>query len=505
MDKMDKGDDRREGVPERQKRKRDAIFTPLVITILLAAAAFVLIMFVVPGFSDIYLMKNHVTVGEPVSVADPSDPSMSASSAEKTAAKDVSPETVPALADVSGLSALPPTTDHTVRTTEDQTSAAKQSESVSTETTEVTAKTTEPTAAMTKTSETRPPVCLVTVPPVREPTPTPVAPAFPEAESWRIRSVIDAVAPSVVTFYVSLPARDGYSMQTAQFSGVIIDSNGTIATNGYNFQFALTYGGVFYEDAVVQVFLQDDDRTYSVDLIGRDPNTDIALFCLIDPPPLKPVTIDPAPKLHVGDFVIACGGADLDLSGGGLSIGYITGMKRRSVFQDGAESGMIQTSAFITPLFSGAPLLNESGHMIGLINSNVQRNYSDILGYALPSGIFASVVEKIVEADDVPLTRTPWLGLVLMDEEEYAELARKRGFPAGLMVTEVEGDSAANTADVRRFDVVTSIDEQPVTTLAGLRALLEAREIGERIILTVYRTSTGRYHRLPLYLKEQQR
>ena len=208
------------------------------------------------------------------------------------------------------------------------------------------------------------------------------------------------------------------------------------------------------------------------------------------------------PALLLGDFLIVLGGSDVDMTDLSLSVGYLTGLQRGTYFEDGMESGMIQTSAFVTPIMSGAALLDPNGRMVGLINSNVSRNYSDISGYALPVDVLRHVLDVLKAEEPPSLVRKVWLGIRAMDPAEYAVLVRERSYPEGLMVAEVLSDGPAASADIQRHDVIISIDGETVSSVDQLNRLLDKRLVGERVMITLYRTETRRYVNVFLYLRE---
>ena len=347
-----------------------------------------------------------------------------------------------------------------------------------------------------------------TKPPVTEPEPVPTETSRDtqdppgSAATLLIRRAISQAKPSVLTLYVSMPERGDSPARAVTFSGVVIDREGHFVTPTSNLSFALTFNGQFHDAAVAYAYVPFETNPFEIEIVAHEPNTDVALLRIVDAPPMEPITMAEEPALLLGDFLIVLGGSDVDMTDLSLSVGYLTGLQRGTYFEDGMESGMIQTSAFVTPIMSGAALLDQNGRMVGLINSNVSRNYSDISGYALPVDVLRHVLDVLKAEEPPSLVRKVWLGIRAMDPAEYAVLVRERSYPEGLMVAEVLSDGPAASADIQRHDVIISIDGETVSSVDQLNRLLDKRLVGERVMITLYRTETRRYVNVFLYLRE---
>ena len=359
-------------------------------------------------------------------------------------------------------------------------------------------------------SEPEPTTPVSEVEPVATPTPEPWETTDPfsligSPATGYIRKAVERAKPAILTIYVSMPERGDTPERASLFSGVIFDRTGRVVTPISNLSFALTYNGMFHESAIVLAYLPDQSEPFNLEVIEYDRQADVALLQLVDPPDtLSPISFAREPDLRLGDLLVALGGSEVGMTDLTLSVGYLTGDMRRTYFEDGLEMGMLQTSAFVTPIMSGAALLDHDGRMIGLINSNVAKDYSDILGYALPVDVLLDVVERLENKDPPSLVRRVRLGVRVMDAEDYQKLALSRNYPEGLMIAEVLPEGPAASSDMQAHDVIISIDGESVDSLDRLNSLLNKRQVGERAMITLYRTETRRYLTTTVYLREMQ-
>lgn len=447
--------------PSGYRRRTPAWFWPALISGLLAIVLFFLVMVLVPGLSDSFISG--------------SIPGKDVASNQGTEPIVTRMQTTPTLTE--------PTESPTTTTAAEPMPTPEASES------ELEAvPTPEPTSS-----------------PTPEPTPEPTEPfqLIGSPATGYIKKAVERAKPAIVTIYVSMPERGDTPERAALFSGVVIDDKGRIVTPISNLSFALTYNGVFHESAVALAYLPDESEPFALEMIEYDRNTDVALLQLVEPPDsLTPISFATEPVLHLGDFLVALGGSEIGMTDLTLSVGYLTGNMRRTYFEDGLEMGMIQTSAFVTPIMSGAALLDTDGHLIGLINSNVAKDYSDIMGYALPVDILLDVVKRLENKEPPSLVRRVRLGVRVMDSDEYGKIAASRNYPDGLLIAEILPDGPAASSDMQTNDVIISIDGESVDSLERLNALLSKRQVGERAMITLYRTETRRYFTTTVYLRE---
>jgi S1-C subfamily serine protease len=276
-------------------------------------------------------------------------------------------------------------------------------------------------------------------------------------------------------------------------SGSVIDGNGDILTNNH-----------VIEDAQKLTVSFGGDKTYSATVVGRDPDTDLAVIKIDNPPPGLPVVpLGDSDKLTVGQKVLAIGNPfGLDRT---LTTGVISGLQRPIRARNGRPiDAAIQTDASINPGNSGGPLLDKFGRMIG-INSQILSpggGGSVGVGFAIPVNTAKRVVPQLLQFGEV---RRPRLSASLPSVGDLKQRGYRVPVDAGLLVYQtVPGGSAERaglkgiTADGTVGDILVSADGQKLEDLDDLYRLLDKKNIGDTVNFEVYRA--GRTITVPVKL-----
>ncbi len=297
-------------------------------------------------------------------------------------------------------------------------------------------------------------------------------------------------APSVV-FITSLQRhRSAFRFDVSQIprgsgSGFLWDDQGHVVTNFH-----------VVEGADAARVTLADHTTWEAKLVGAAPEKDLAVL-RIDVPVerLRPLPMGSASDLQVGQHVFAIGnpfGFDHTLTTGVISaLGREIDSAARLPIRD-----VIQTDAAINPGNSGGPLLDSSGRLIGVNTAIYSPSgaYAGI-GFAIPVDTIQWVVPDLITHGRV---MRPSLGVQLAS----AQVARQLDVD-GALILEVMPKSSAARAGLRPTrrdqaghlilgDVITAIDGEPVHSSADVLLLLEQREGGESVRLTVNRAGTER-------------
>jgi len=279
-------------------------------------------------------------------------------------------------------------------------------------------------------------------------------------------------------------------------SGSVIDANGDILTNYHVIEGAqkltVSFGG---------------DKTYPARVIGGDPDTDLAVIKIENPPAgLTVIPLGDSDKLVVGQKVLAIGNPfGLDRT---LTTGVISGLQRPIRAVNGRPiDAAIQTDASINPGNSGGPLLDKYGRMIG-INSQIlsPQGGSVGVGFAVPVNIAKRVVPQLIQFGEV---RRPKLGASTMSVASLAEQGARLPVDSGLLIRSVTQGSPAFTAGLKGLsqapdgsillgDIIESIDGEKLTSNDDLYRLLDKKQIGDTIQIEVFRA--GKRVTIPLKL-----
>jgi S1-C subfamily serine protease len=308
-----------------------------------------------------------------------------------------------------------------------------------------------------------------------------------------------ALSPGVVNVHSTSYARDFFGFvepQEGSGSGSVIDQDGNILTNYHVIEgatkLAVSFGG---------------QKNYAAQLVGGDPDTDLAVIRLIEKPrqPLTIIALGDSDKLEVGQKVLAIGNPfGLDRT---LTTGVISGLQRPIRARNGRPiEGAIQTDASINPGNSGGPLLDSHGRMIG-INSQIlsPSGGSAGVGFAVPVNIAKRIVPQLVRSGEV---RRPKLGISSRDVEV---LKNQIELPVsqGVVIWQVApGDAAANAGlrgltqtengDVEIGDIIVGIDNEKVANNDDLYRILEKHQVGDTVQIQVMRN--GRRASVPVRL-----
>ena len=307
------------------------------------------------------------------------------------------------------------------------------------------------------------------------------------------------LSPGVVNVHSTSYARDffGYvEPRQGSGSGSVIDQSGHILTNHHVIEgatkVAVNFGG---------------QKNYQATVVGRDPDTDLAVIKLLELPKegLTVIPLGDSDRLEVGQKVLAIGNPfGLDRT---LTTGVISGLQRPiRARNDRPIEGAIQTDASINPGNSGGPLLDSHGRMIG-INSQIlsPSGASAGVGFAVPVNIAKRIVPQLIRSGEV---RRPKLGIAT---REVAQLRGRIELPVseGLLIWQVApGGAAANAGlrgltqtengDVEIGDIIVGMDGEKLDNSDDLYRLLDKHQIGDVAQVQILRN--GRRTTVPVRL-----
>ncbi len=259
-------------------------------------------------------------------------------------------------------------------------------------------------------------------------------------------------------------------------AGVIIDAKeGYVVTNHH-----------VIDDADEIVVTLQDRREFVAELIGSDPDTDIALL-KIDAPDLEALPLGDSDALAVGDFVIAIGNP-FDF-GHTVTSGIVSALGRGGFNRQGYED-FIQTDAAINRGNSGGALVDLDGRLVGINTAIVTPTGANAgLGFAVPSNIVKVITAQLLEFGE---TRRGYLGVSIDDVRPEDAQALGLTSATGVVVGEVMDDSSAQAAGIEPGDVIVSLDGEDVIDVRDLRARVGLAQIGDSVKVGVIREGKER-------------
>jgi serine protease Do len=258
-------------------------------------------------------------------------------------------------------------------------------------------------------------------------------------------------------------------------SGVVIDAAGHVLTNEH----------VVSRAEVIRVTLADG-RELEANLIGAEPNFDLAVLELVNAKGVPFTAPGSSSDLLVGEPVIAIGNP-FGLSNS-VTTGVVSALNRSVRTEDRVYHGFLQTDASINPGNSGGPLLNAAGSLIG-INTAVYQGAQGI-GFAIPIDVAKRVVNELLAKGEVSPV---WIGVDVQDlDGRIAELMELPRRLTGALVSRVREDGPAAGSDIARGDVIVRVDGSPVRTAREFYEHLERATSGQRLALVLWRAGGER-------------
>jgi S1-C subfamily serine protease len=276
----------------------------------------------------------------------------------------------------------------------------------------------------------------------------------------------------------------------ASGSGIVIDANGTILTNWH-----------VVENAIKVTVSLEKGKTVNAQVVGKDPSNDLAVLRI--PPDglaLHPLTLGDSSRVQVGDPVLAIGNPfDLERT---LTTGVISALQRRITAPNGFSiDNVLQTDAPINPGNSGGPLLDASGHVIG-INSQIETGGgsggSVGMGFAVPINTAKSELAQLEKGGTV---RGAYIGLTALTIDGSLS-ALNLPVKSGALVQSVQPGTPAQKAGIRGGsingrvengqvaiggDIITSIDGKKVNSSEDLANDIGAKKPGETVTVGLLR------------------
>jgi serine protease Do len=251
-------------------------------------------------------------------------------------------------------------------------------------------------------------------------------------------------------------------------SGFIISSDGLIVTNNH----------VIADADEVEVNLQGRDKPLPASIVGRDPETDLALLKVDADRVLPTLSFGDSDKSKVGEWVMAIGNPfGLDHS---VTVGIISAKGR--VIGSGPFDDFLQTDASINPGNSGGPLLNMDGEVVG-INSAIVASGQGI-GFAVPSSMAKKVIAQL--KDNKKVSRG-WIGVTIQDLDANTAKALDVKDAKGALVASVLEGQPADKAGVKAGDVIVEVNGSGVDDSATLLRRIASLNPGDKTKLTVLR------------------
>ncbi len=256
-------------------------------------------------------------------------------------------------------------------------------------------------------------------------------------------------------------------------SGVIIDKKGHILTNNH----------VIDGTNKLQVTTKDGNVFDGI-VVGKDAATDLAIIKIETKEALSFAELGNSDELKIGQIAIAIGNP-FGLGGGPtVTTGIISALSRKLQFENGVQE-LIQTDAAINPGNSGGPLIDTNGQVIGI--NTAKMPYAQGIGFAIPINIAKTIMNELIINGRVK--NRPWLGISAISITK--QLADYYGLPTeeGALIAEVLPNSPAKKADLRKGDIIDSMNGKRILNPLQISSEIRKKAIQDRITLKINRYS----------------
>lgn len=255
-------------------------------------------------------------------------------------------------------------------------------------------------------------------------------------------------------------------------SGVIVSHEGHVLTNNHVIEAA----------DEIEVAL-NDGRKFPAQVVGRDPETDLAMLQIKAPDELPVITFANRDSLQVGDVVLAIGNPFG--VGQTVTMGIVSALGRSHLGINTFEN-YIQTDAAINPGNSGGALVDTSGNLVGINSAIYSRSGGSMgIGFAIPVSLARNVMEQIIQNGTV--TRG-WIGVEIQEVTPELAASFRLADTRGTLIAGVLRGGPADRAGIKPGDVLLAIDGQRVDTPQAMLENVAARNPGETTTFQVVRT-----------------
>ncbi|WP_029460877.1 DegQ family serine endoprotease [Solidesulfovibrio alcoholivorans] len=256
--------------------------------------------------------------------------------------------------------------------------------------------------------------------------------------------------------------------QRSMGSGFVISPDGYIVTNNH----------VIDNADEVKVQFKNNEKPLAAKIVGRDPETDLALLKIDGKSNLPYLEFGDSGKLKVGEWVLAIGNPfGLENT---VTLGIVSAKGR--IIGAGPFDNFIQTDASINPGNSGGPLIDLDGKVVGINTAIVASGQG--IGFAIPSGMAKDVIAQLREGKSI---KRGWIGVTIQDIDENTAKALGMENTKGALVTSVLDGQPAGKAGIRTGDVITAVSGQKIENTNELLRRIAALKPGDSVEMNLLR------------------
>jgi S1-C subfamily serine protease len=292
-----------------------------------------------------------------------------------------------------------------------------------------------------------------------------------DAYSLTVTKAVEAVSPAVVNINIFTAGKDKQNQRRGSGSGFIFTPDGFILTNSH----------VVNKAKQIEVVLSDG-RKFNADLIGNDPDTDLAVI-RIDSTGITPASLGDSSKIKIGQLVVAIGNPyGFQAS---VTAGVVSALGRSLRANTGRLiDNVIQTDAALNPGNSGGPLVNSKGEVIGVNTAAILPAQNICFATAINTAKF--IAAKLIKDGKI---KRSYIGIAGQDAPIHRRIVYHYSLPSdkSIMVISIEKNSPAEKARVQTGDRIISFNSTPVTGIDDLHKMLTETQVGVKTDIKVLR------------------
>ncbi|MEO0465296.1 MAG: Do family serine endopeptidase [Pseudomonadota bacterium] len=267
---------------------------------------------------------------------------------------------------------------------------------------------------------------------------------------------------------------DGFRQEGSLGSGFVISADGLVITNNHVIENA---------DEITAVF--SDGTEIEAELVGTDPETDVAVLRLLTSSDMPFVEFADSESAEVGDWVMAIGNPFG--FGGSVSAGIISARNRNT---GGRYDDFIQTDAAINRGNSGGPLFTLGGEVVGVNTAIISPTGGSVgIGFAIPSNMVRNIADQLIEFGEL---RRGWLGVSVQGIDDGIARAYGVSDDAGVIVTRLDEDGPAAEAGLQTGDLIRTFNGEVVEDVRALTRIVADAGVDTAVDVEIIRDRRAR-------------
>jgi len=300
-----------------------------------------------------------------------------------------------------------------------------------------------------------------------------------EIQVSNITNVVQTISGSVVSINLEVPSTNRFQQRVYNPGS----GSGILFSKDDNFVYIATNNHVV--DRAARIFVSlDDEYEVEATFIGGDWHADLAVLSVprsaLEGKDYHIAVFGDSSQMRVGDEVVAIGNP---MGEGQTATRGIISAINREITVDRRTLTVLQTDAAINPGNSGGALANIHGEVIGINTAKAIAFHIEGMGYALPSNEALIILNQLLEEGTTP---RPYLGIRFHHIDERTR--QMFALPSiGVMVRSVEAYSPAEEAGLTEGDLIVEFNQNPIETAEDLANALSQTDIGEVVVLSIYR------------------